>query len=365
MKILFLSGEPSGDLYLNYLIENFNKLYPQIKLYVIGNKENLKGNFQLLLDTKNFAVVGFYEGIKKSFSLLPYLKEIVEKIKEIKPDIFIPISFPGFNLPLIKRIKNKKLKIVYFAPPQIWVWGKFRYKILKKYVDKIICLFPFEKEFYEKLKIKAFYLGNPLLEIVKTNLTKEEIKEKYNIKDEKILILMPGSRKEIIKKNLSFFLKVYEELNKDFKIKPFILGLKNLRSYKEDNLLNIPIVYEDHYELISISDLVLTSLGTSTLEIALLNRPFISIYFPSFLTLLVGKFLVKTQYFSLPNILLKEKVFLEFINPKLEIIYQKAKEILENKINYQSYFEEIKKILNNKKEIAKNIINEILTNSQI
>lgn len=361
MKILLLSAEPSGDLYLNYLIDNFNKLYPQIKLYVIGNKENLKGNFQLLLDTKNFTVVGFYEGIKKSFSLFPYLKEIERKFKEIKPDIFIPISFPGFNLPLIKRIKNKKLKIVYFAPPQIWAWGKFRYKILKRYIDKIISLFPFEKEFYEKLKIKAVYLGNPLLEIVKTDLTKEEIKKKYNIKDEKILILMPGSRKEIIRKNLPFFLMVYEKLNKDFKIKPFILGLKNL-NYKEYNFLNLPIVYEDHYELISLADLVLTCLGTSNLEITLLNRPFISIYFPSFLTLLIGKFLLKTGCFSLPNILLKEKVFLEFINPKLEIIYQRAKEILENKINYQPYFEKIKKILNNKKEIAKNIITEILTN---
>lgn len=360
MKILFLSGEPSGNLYLNYLIENFNRLYPDIQLYVIGNKENLKGDFHLIFDTKNLAVVGFYEGIKKFFFLLPYLKEIEKKIKELKPDIFIPISFPGFNLPLIKRIKNEKLRIIYFAPPQIWAWGKFRYKILKKYVNKIICPFPFEKEFYEKLKIKAVYLGNPLLEIVKTNLAKEEIKEKYNIKDEKTLILMPGSRNEIIKKNLPFFLKVFKELTKDFKIKPFILGFKNL-DYK-NNSLNLPIIYEDHYELISISDLVLTCLGTSTLEIALLNKPFISVYFPSFITLLIGKFLVKTKYFALPNILLKEKIFLEFINPKLEIVLPKAKEILENKINYQPYFKKIKEILNNKEERAKSIINEILTN---
>ncbi|MCS7249728.1 MAG: lipid-A-disaccharide synthase [candidate division WOR-3 bacterium] len=360
MKILLLSGEPSGDLYLNYLIENFNKLYPDIQLYVIGNKENIKGNFQLLFDSKNFPVVGFYEGIKKSFSLFYHLKEIERKIKEIKPDIFIPISFPGFNLPLIKRIKNEKLKIVYFAPPQIWAWGKFRYKILKKYVDKMICLFPFEKEFYKKLKLKAIYVGNPLLEIIKTNLTKEEIKEKYNIKDEKVLILMPGSRNEIIKKNLLFFLKVYDKLNKDFKIKAFILALKGL-NYK-DNFLDLPLIYENHYELISVSDLVLTCLGTATLEIALLDKPFISIYFPSFFTLLIGKFLIKTKYFSLPNILLKEKIFLEFINPKLEIVYQKAKEILDNRLNYQPCLSRLKKILNNKKEIAKNIIVKILTN---
>ncbi len=360
MKILFLSGEPSGDLYLNYLIENFNKLYSNIQLYVIGNKENLKGNFQLLLDTKNFAVVGFYEGIKKSFFLLPYLKKIEKKIKEIKPDIFIPISFPGFNLPLIKRVKNKKLKIIYFAPPQIWAWGNFRYKILMKYIDKIICLFPFEKEFYNKLGIKAVYLGNPLLEITKINLTEKEIKEKYGIKEKKILILMPGSRNEIIRKNLPFFLRVYEKLNKDFEIKPFILGLQNL-NYRKYNFLNLPVIYEDHYELISISDLVFTCLGTSTLEIALLNKPFISIYFPSLFTLLISKFLVKIEYFSLPNILLKEKVFLEFINPKIEVIIKKATEILENKIDYQPYFEKIKEALN-KKEIAKSIINEILIN---
>lgn len=362
MKIIFLSGEPSGDVYLNYLIENFNKLYPDIQLYVIGNKENLKGNFQLLFDIKNFTTVGFYEGIKKSFSFLPYFKKIEKKIKEIKSDIFIPISFPGFNIPLIKRIKNKKLKIIYFAPPQIWAWGKFRYKILMKYADKIICLFPFEKEFYNKLGIKAVYLGNPLLEIVKINLTEKEIKEKYGIKDKKILILMPGSRNEIISKNLPFFLKVYEKLNKDFQIKPFILGLKNL-NYQEYNFLNLPIIYEDHYELISVSDLVFACLGTSTLEIALLNKPFISIYFPSLFTLLISKFLVKTEHFSLPNILLKEKVFLEFINPKIEVVVKKAKEILENKTNYQLYFKKIKEILNkNKKEIAKNIINEMLTN---
>lgn len=361
MKILLLSGEPSGDLYLNYFIENFNKLYPEIQLYVIGNKENLKGNYHLIFDNKNFSVVGFYEGIKKSFFLFPYLKEIERKIKEIKPNIFIPISFPGFNLSLIKRIKNEKLKIIYFAPPQIWAWGKFRYKILKKYVDKIICLFPFEKEFYEKLGMKAIYLGNPLLKIVKTNLTAEEIKNRYDIRDKRVLIIMPGSRKEIIKKNLPFFLKIYERLSKDFEIKGVILGLKGF-NYKKYNFLNLPIIYENHYELISVSDLALSCLGTSTLEIVLLNKPYISIYFPSFLTLLIGRFLVKTEYFSLPNILLKEKVFLEFINPKLETVYQKAVEILEYKFNYQPYFEKIRRILNNKKNIAKNIINTILTN---
>lgn len=332
MKILLFAGEKSGELYLNYLVSVL-KNCPSVNLYIIN---------------KNIAPVGFSEGIKKLFLFLFYLKKIVKEIKNYQPDIFIPIGFSNFNLFLIKRIKNRKTKIIYFAPPQIWAWGKNRYKLLKKYVDKVICLFPFEKVFYEKVGIKATYIGNPLLEIVKVNLEEDQIKKKYGIKDEKVIILMPGSRNEEIKRNLPSFLKIYEMLKKDFLIKAFILGIKEL-NYQKFNFSNLPIIYEDHYELISISDLVLTSFGTATLEIALLNRPFIALYFPSLLNSILGKFLLRTKYLSLPNIILNKKIFPEYINPNLTEVYQKVKEILNKNLDYSYYFQKIRYILTFKK----------------
>jgi len=328
LKILLFAGEKSGELYLNYLVSLLRNS-PSVNLYVIN---------------KNIAPVGFSEGIKKLFLFLFYLKKITKEIKSYQPDVFIPIGFSNFNLFLIRRIKKKKTKIIYFAPPQIWAWGKNRYKLLKKYVDQVICLFPFEKDFYEKLGIKAIYNGNPLLEIVKVNLEKEEIKKKYGIKDEKVITLMPGSRNEEIKRNLPSFLKIYEMLKKDFLLKAFILGIKEL-NYQRFNFLNVPIIYEDHYELIYVSDLVLTSLGTATLEIALLNRPFIALYFPSLLNSILGKFLLRTKYLALPNILLNEKIFPEYLNPHLIEVYQKAKEILNKNLDYSYYSQKIKQIL--------------------
>jgi len=328
LKILLFAGEKSGELYLNYLVRIL-KNCSSVNLYIIN---------------KNIATVGFSEGIKKLFLFLSYLKKIAREIKNYEPDVFIPIGFSNFNLFLIRKIKNKKTKIIYFAPPQIWAWGKNRYKLLKKYVDKVICLFPFEKDFYEKLGIRAIYLGNPLLAIVKVNLEKEEIKKKYGIKDEKVITLMPGSRNEEIKRNLPAFLKICEKLKKDFLLKAFILGIKEL-NYQKFNFSNLPIIYEDHYELISISDLVLTSFGTATLEIALLNRPFIALYFPSLLNSIFGKFLLRTKYFSLPNIILNKKIFPEYVNPNLTEVYQKAKEILNKNLDYSYYSQKIKYIL--------------------
>ncbi len=364
MRLFFLSAEPSADLYGSLLIKALKEKRPDLEIFCVGGSEMESAGAIRIMDNKRLSVVGFWEGTKASLRLARIKERLKREISALNPNIFLPISFGSFSLPLCSDLKRKGIKIVYISPPQVWAWGKGRVKFLKRYTDKIICLFPFEQKFYQRYGIPALYFGNPLIKFVKPRLKRERIFDKYHLaKDTKIICLAPGSRREEIRRHLPFLLELFKEIREKEAITGFLLLPSNKIKDIGCRILDVQNLFfasEDKYDLIFHSELVIGRLGTISLETTLLGKTFIGIYLPHPLSYLLGRAIVKTPSFSLPNLILGKKVFPEFIRPDIKEVCSSVLTVLKNREGYEKYCLAIREILDMEDPAAR-IAEEILS----
>ena len=323
-KIFFSVGEASGDLYASIVIRQLiNQGIKPSNIYAIGGAKIRETGIQIIRDISDLGVFGFSEGISSYFRIKKIYNKTKKMLEVIKPDIFIPVAFAGFNLPLVKFAHHLNIKVIYFVPPQLWAWGKFRSRMLKKYCAKVICLFPFEQNFYSELGIKAIYLGNPLIDYVKTHFTKQEVARLLNFDNQsKWLSFMPGSRPSEINVHLPLMVKIIKKLQEDYKdIYRYFILTDQPRIAEQMKHEAVFFGTDYKYEIMANSDLILLASGTASLESALLGVPHIAIYRLSALTFLFAKSFLNIKTFALPNILLQKIIVPEFAQPNFSEVY--------------------------------------------
>ncbi len=359
-KIFIIAGEKSGDNYGGILCKELKKLRKDIFIFGIGGNEMEKCGVNLI---KNFPFgqMGFTGVLKKIFAYLKFLKKVVKKIREEKPDIVIFIDNPGFNLEVAKRLKGK-FKTIYYIPPKIWAHNYKRIEILRKYINFVIPIFPFEKEIYKKENIPYRYFGHPFIDLIKDREFK-----KFNNGKIKIGIL-PGSRKEEIEYNLPIMKKIVEKLKAKFEFDVLIsCSDKNFKKYIEKIFRNFSEfkIIEDLHFLINNSDLILTVSGTVNLEVAYFEKPMIVFYKTSFLNYIFAKLMVKLNMISPVNIIVGEKIIPEYIQFfKIDSVIENAIELVKKGKLYEKEmlcFKKLKEILK-EKGVSKNIAKFIIEN---
>ncbi len=358
-SILIVAGENSGEKYGADLVHQFKKLHPSLSFFGIGGKHMEREGVNLLFPVEELAVVGVFEII----SHLPRIKKIFNKIKrEIKrqkPSAAVLIDSPDFNLRLAKKLKKLSIPVLYYISPTVWAWRKGRLKTIKKTVDKMMLIFPFERKIYENYGIPAVYVGHPLKERVKASLTKNEFLEKHGLSAQKKLIsLLPGSRRSELKYHLPVLAKALERIKNEWDTQFVLLLAENLEknfllSLIPPWLKGLKILDEDHYEAIASSDLVLSACGTANLEAALLETPLVSLYRISPLTYFFGHRLATIKNFSIVNILAGERVIPELIQRDFtpQNILEETKKIFdseEQRSEMIAEFRRIKKLLGEK-----------------
>jgi len=332
IKIFFSVGEASGDLYASIIIKQLlNQGIKPSNIYAIGGAKIRETGIQIIRDISDLGVFGFVEGISSYFRIKKIYNKTKEMLEEIKPDIFIPVAFAGFNLPLVKFAHNLNIKVIYFVPPQLWAWGKFRSRMLKKYCAKVICLFPFEQKFYERLGINAIYLGNPLIDYIKVSMTKQKVasipdlvaRTGLNLNAQSgWLSFMPGSRPSEINVHLPLMIKIIKKLQADYKdIYQYFILTDQPRIAEQMKHEAVFFGTDYKYEIMANSDLILLASGTASLEAALLGVPHIAIYRLSALTFLFAKSFLNIKTFALPNILLQKTIVPEFAQPNFSEVY--------------------------------------------
>jgi len=332
-NIFIITGETSGDMHGAELIKSINEKRNDITFSGIGGELLKNEGVNLIHNFSEINFIGFSSVIKNYAKIKSVLNDTVKYILNTNPDILILVDFPGFNLKIAESIrKNYKGKIIYYISPQIWAWHKSRVKKMKHILDKMLVIFPFEVEFYNKEGIKADYVGHPLINRIDNFLNRIS-----KIANDKIIItILPGTREEEIKRMYPVLANTANKFSEKFNteinvVYPSNTDLFNYQKGKfNNNFKLIPNTGYNIYNTLLNSNLVFTKFGTSTLECAFLGTPFVTVYKANYLNYYIVKMLSNVKYVSLPNILLNKEIVKEFLQGEMTVdnLYNEGKKII-------------------------------------
>ena len=343
MRIGIVVGEKSGDELGAGLIQELKKTYPQIKFEGILGPKLIKLGGEEWASSEELSMMGIFEPLKALPRLLLLRRDIIKRWVDSPPDVFIGVDAPEFNIDLEIQLKKIGIKTLHYVSPSIWAWRKNRIKKIKKAVDKILCILPFEEKIYREHNISVKYVGHPLAESIPHQLKKIDMRKKFNISANNLIAVLPGSRKNEVLRLGSFFVKTAKLFTKNqddiFFIAPMASGDLSIEFKKiiDKECMNehFLVIEGNSHECMIASDVVLASSGTSVLEAALLSRPAVAAYKVSSLSYFFLNILVKTKYFTLPNILLDDQIIPEYIQNNLD--EHKLYKAIFNILNNQEY----------------------------
>jgi lipid-A-disaccharide synthase len=339
--VLIIAGESSGDNVGGLLCAELKKLRPDLPIFGIGGDRMEKSGTKLLYHTSQLSFLGFWEVLKH----LPFIKkverDILERVEREKPALAILIDYPGFNLRLAAKLRERNLPVVYYVSPQVWAWGKGRIAKIKSLVNKMVVVFEFEQEMYKKEGLAAEWFGHPLLEIVQAQYSREEFFRKIGLTlGDRYIGLFPGSRKQELEMILPVMRNAARGLS-DPAITAVVACAPGIDDayYRRLGGDDLRYVRGLTYDLMAQSELNLVASGTATLECAILGKPQFVLYKTSPITYHIAKNLIKIPYIGLVNVVAGEKIAPEFIqgdcNP------DKIRREIEHYLEDQSYREKM------------------------
>ena len=314
MKYYIIAGERSGDLHGSNLIKELRKKDPDAEIRGWGGDMMQAAGMHLVRHYQDMAFMGFAEVIKNLRKIFGYLKEAKADIANYKPDVVILVDYAGFNMRIAKFAKSRGLKVFYYISPKIWAWNQGRAHKIKKVVDRMFVIMPFEKDFYKRFDYDVDYIGNPVSDSVTDHVANPDFRLKNRLLNNKpIVAILPGSRAQEIENMLDVMLSVLPSF-RDFQF--VVAGVSTFgkdyyERYNKDK--NIKIVYDQTYDLLSHSVAALVTSGTATLETALFNVPQVVCYKTSKISYTIGKMVIKVPYISLVNLIADKPIVTELI----------------------------------------------------
>lgn len=306
MKIYLIAGEASGDLYGGQIIKNIKSVSPDSQVRYWGGDEMLKQSPHIVKHIRETSIMGFVEVLKNIKTINANINLCKRDILEFNPDHIIFIDYPGFNLRIAEWAKKSGFSTVYYIAPKVWAWKESRVKKLRLYIDHLYVIFPFEKEYFHQHGIHAKYYGSPLVNRIK------QYQEK-NPSEKTKIVLMPGSRKQEIKRHLPLMLSYVTEHPKESFILPVAQGLQKDSLPNNDHLPENLEIVTNSWEALNQSKFGIISSGTATLEAMLFNVPQIVIYKTNMITYQIARRVVKLNWISLVNIIANKEVVKELI----------------------------------------------------
>ncbi|MDQ8143459.1 lipid-A-disaccharide synthase [Chryseobacterium sp. CFS15] len=319
MKYYIIAGEASGDLHGSNLMKALKEKDSNAEFRFWGGDLMQKQGGTLVKHYRDLAFMGFLEVAMNLRTILNNIKICKDDIKNNQPDVLILVDYPGFNLRIAKFAKELGIKVVYYISPQLWAWKEGRVEIIKKYVDEMMVILPFEEDFYHKHDVKSHFVGHPLLDAISTlqDISVDDFKTENGLNEKEIIALLPGSRKQEVEKMLEIMLSVRPHFNN---YQFVIAGAPSLEKefYQKYVDENVHFVSNKTYDLLRCSKAALVTSGTATLETALLNIPEVVCYRGSKISYAIAKRLVKNiKYISLVNLIMDREVVKELIQSEL------------------------------------------------
>ena len=340
MKYFIVAGEKSGDMHAANLCLELTKSSPNTEMLGWGGEKMEAAGVKILKNYRELAFMGFWEVIKNLPTILGFLKLAKKQIKELNPDVVILVDYAGFNLKLAKWAKNQGFKVVYYIAPKAWAWRASRAETIKKYVDLLLVIFPFEKAFFEKYAINTRFVGNPLFDEIGKFETNPNFKKDNGLTDKPIVALLPGSRKQEIES----MLQLMANLTKEYADIQWVVA--GVSSFDFDFYTvhggDFKVVFDQTYNLLSVADAAIVTSGTATLETALFKVPQVVVYKTSNFSYQIAKRLVQIKYISLVNLVAQKEVVKELIQEEYSLENTKnelEKLLFDNKIRDKQLIE--------------------------
>jgi lipid-A-disaccharide synthase len=348
MKYYIIAGEASGDLHASNLMKELLSRDTAADFRFWGGDRMQSIGGTLVKHYRDLAFMGFVEVIANLPTILKNLDFCKKDIIQFEPDVVILVDYPGFNLRISTFTKSKGIKTFYYISPQIWAWKQSRVHQIKRDVDEMFVILPFEKEFYQKFGMETHFEGHPLLDAMKEIPNVDEFRKNHQSEGQDIVALLPGSRKQEIKKMLPIML---EAVSKHPEWKPIIAGVSvhDLKFYQEiAGEKPIQVVFGETYQLLLNAKAAAVTSGTATLEAGLFGVPLVVCYKGGNISYQIAKRLIKVKYISLVNLILDFPAVKELIQDQLtakslelELIKitentEERKSILSNLLNLQA-----------------------------
>ncbi len=319
-KLYIVAGEKSGDLHGSNLTKALLARDSSLSIRGFGGDEMKKAGVDVYIHYEQLAFMGFVELITKLFTIFKFIRLCKNDIEQFKPDAIILIDYGGFNLKIAKYATKKGIKVFYYIPPKVWAWYQSRAFALQQNVDKLFVILPFEKKFYkEKCNWDVDYVGNPVLDAIKSFKADPEFLSKNGInRTKKIVALLPGSRKMELRLMTPLMAAVVKR-NPDYQF--VVAAVNNLDRELYGELKNIPqvkFVTEASFDLLSVADAAIVTSGTATLETGIFKVPQVVVYKMDKLEYAVVRRLVKVNFISLVNLIADKGVIKELIQDQAE-----------------------------------------------
>nr|WP_305067239.1 lipid-A-disaccharide synthase [Mangrovivirga halotolerans] len=349
-----IAGERSGDMHAGNLIKALASIDNKAEFFGWGGDYMKDAGMELLQHYQSISFMGFWEVIQNFRTIKKAIKQCKSDISSVQPDAIILVDFAGFNLRMAAFAQSLGIPVHYYISPKIWAWNTKRAYKIKRLVDHMYCILPFEVEFYEQFDYSTDYVGNPLFDQIRNFQPDISFLNRINEKgSQKIIALLPGSRYQEVSTMLNEMLEVIPEFPEATFVVAAVDNLPEELYAKVDEFDNVKLINGQTYDLLNVADAALVTSGTATLETALFNVPHLICYKAGTVSYLIAKQLIKVDYIGLPNLIAGKEVVPELIQDKMNSkeMMEGLKEIISGGRREEMIdgFREIKEILGNKK----------------
>ena len=337
--VLIVAGEASADLHGSHLVSALKRLDPGLTFWGVGGRRMEEAGVRILFHSSEMAVVGLTEVFSRLATVTRAYRRLKTILRENRPALLILMDYPDFNLRLARAAKRFQVSVLYYISPQVWAWRKGRVETIRRCVDRMAVILPFEKEFYRERALYVEHVGHPLLEEIPTDLDREKVRSELSLHDaQPVLALLPGSRKEEVTNLLPVMVEAGERIRLKYEDAQFLLPRAStipaelVEGLLEKTSLPVRVLPGEVYRVLKACDVAMVASGTATLEAAILQTPMVILYRVSFLSYWIGRMVIRVPFIGLANLVAGEKVVPELIQGEAtpERLAQEAMDILEH-----------------------------------
>ncbi len=318
--VMIVAGEASGDLHGASLLRALREWDPALRAFGIGGQHLVAEGLEVLVPTSEVATMGLTETFGSLTRVWRAYRKARQALRERRPQLIVLIDYPEFNLRLARYAKQLGLKVFYYISPQVWAWRRGRVRLMRRVIDRLAVVFPFEEELYNHGSSRlAFFVGHPLIDLVQPTRAPAETRQRYGFDpDRPLLALLPGSRRKEVRMLMPAALETARALARRgwqsaLALAPTLDRADLTQALDARALDGVPIVQGDTYNLVHAADVALVASGTATLETALLGKPMVIVYRVSPFTYALGRMLIRVDHIGMPNLILGRRVAPEFL----------------------------------------------------